>query len=147
MLDEVRDRCARRNNADPPAGKLKIGLIPTVGPDLLPRVMQKNRRHYRSWAHGRRVRDEPLQKRLREGDIDPAIMALPAEQEGWESRARYEEAFTYALPNGHPRARNSTIRRPISRTDAAASGGRDRLRDQALEVRSRVDVREAEDFG
>ena len=33
-----------RNNTDPLSGKLKIALIPTIGPYLLPRIMQKLRK-------------------------------------------------------------------------------------------------------
>ncbi len=74
-------------------------------------------------------------------------MALPADQEGMESRALYEEAFTVALPNSHPLAQKSTIK--VSdlkgQTLLLLEDGHC-LRDQALEVCSRVDVREAEDF-
>src|ERR1035437_8989024 len=42
MLDEGEEIIAlARNNTDPFAGKLKLALIPTIGPYLLPRVMQK----------------------------------------------------------------------------------------------------------
>ena len=74
-------------------------------------------------------------------------MALPAEQEGLESRELYKEAFTVALPNGHPLALKPTIK--VSdlkgQTLLLLEDGHC-LRDQALEVCSRVDVREAEDF-
>jgi len=36
-----------RNNTDPLAGKLKLALIPTIGPYLLPRVMPKLRKALR----------------------------------------------------------------------------------------------------
>src|SRR5580704_14262992 len=94
MLDEGNEIVAlARNNADPLAGKLKIGLIPTVGPYLLPRVMQRIRKALPQLGLMLyEYQTEPLLKRLREGDIDLAIMALPADQEGMESRALYEEA-------------------------------------------------------
>jgi LysR family hydrogen peroxide-inducible transcriptional activator len=149
MLDEGNEIVAlARNNADPLAGKLKIGLIPTVGPYLLPRVMQRIRKALPQLGLMLyEYQTEPLLKRLREGDIDLAIMALPADQEGMESRALYEEAFTVALPNSHPLAQKSTIK--VSdlkgQTLLLLEDGHC-LRDQALEVCSRVDVREAEDF-
>ncbi len=75
-------------------------------------------------------------------------MALPALQDGLESRALYEEAFTVALPDTSPAGRQkSTIKVRISRARPCCllEDGHC-LRDQALEVCSRVDVREAEDF-
>ncbi len=45
MLDEANQIVALgRNSTDPLSGKLKFALIPTVGPYLLPRVMQKIRK-------------------------------------------------------------------------------------------------------
>jgi LysR family hydrogen peroxide-inducible transcriptional activator len=149
MLDEGDEIVAlARSNTDPLAGKLKMALIPTIGPYLLPRVMQKIRKalpHLGLMLY--EYQTEPLLKRLRDGEIDFGIIALPALQEGVESRALYEEAFTVALPNHHALAGKSTIKVADlkGQTLLLLEDGHC-LRDQALEVCSRVDVREAEDF-
>ena len=149
MLDEGDEIIAlARSNTDPFAGKLKIALIPTIGPYLLPRVMQKIRKtmpHLGLMLY--EYQTEPLLKRLRDGEFDLGIIALPAAQEGVESRPLYEEAFTVALPNHHPLADKSTIKVADlkGQTLLLLEDGHC-LRDQALEVCSRVDVREAEDF-
>ena len=90
---------------------------------------------------------EALLKRLRDGEIDLGIMALPVLQDGLESRALYEESFTVALPTHHPLAAKNTIKVADlkGQTLLLLEDGHC-LRDQALEVCSRVDVREAEDF-
>jgi LysR family hydrogen peroxide-inducible transcriptional activator len=138
-----------RHNTDPLAGKLKVALIPTIGPYLLPRVMQKIRKALPNlglmlYEH----QTEELLRRLKDGELDLGLIALPAaEQEGLESRELYQEAFTVALPNGHALAQRSSIK--VSdlkgQTLLLLEDGHC-LRDQALEVCSRVDVREAEDF-
>jgi LysR family hydrogen peroxide-inducible transcriptional activator len=149
MLDEGDEIIAlARSNTDPFAGKLKMALIPTIGPYLLPRVMQKIRKalpHLGLMLY--EYQTEPLLKRLRDGEIDFGIIALPALQEGVASRALYEEAFTVALPNHHALAAKSTIKVADlkGQTLLLLEDGHC-LRDQALEVCSRVDVREAEDF-
>ena len=149
MLDEGDEIVAlARSNTDPLAGKLKMALIPTIGPYLLPRVMQKIRKalpHLGLMLY--EYQTEPLLKRLHDGEIDLGIIALPALQEGVESRALYEEAFTVALPNHHALAARSSIRVADlkGQTLLLLEDGHC-LRDQALEVCSRVDVREAEDF-
>jgi len=149
MLEEGEEIIAlARSNTDPFAGKLKVALIPTIGPYLLPRVMQKIRKalpHLGLMLY--EYQTEPLLKRLRDGEIDLGVIALPVLQEGLESRLLYEEAFTLALPNNHPLAEKTTVRLPELKghTLLLLEDGHC-LRDQALEVCSRVDLREAEDF-
>jgi LysR family hydrogen peroxide-inducible transcriptional activator len=137
-----------RHNADPLCGKLKIALIPTIGPYLLPRVMQKLRKALPQlglmlYEH----QTEDLLKRLREGEIDLGIVALPVDQEGLESRRLYREEFTVALPTDNPLAQKPSIKAADlkGQTLLLLEDGHC-LRDQALEVCSRIDVREAEDF-
>jgi LysR family transcriptional regulator, hydrogen peroxide-inducible genes activator len=137
-----------RNNTDPLAGKLKIALIPTIGPYLLPRVMQKIRKALPKlglmlYEH----QTEALLNRLRDGEIDMGIIALPAPQDGLESRELYREAFTVALPQSHPLSMKETIKiQDLKGQTLLLLEDGHCLRDQALEVCSRVDVREAEDF-
>src|ERR1700690_3189674 len=75
------------------------------------------------------------------------IVALPAVLDGLESRTLYKEFFTVAVPNGHILAGKSTVRVQDLRDQCLLllEDGHC-LRNQALEVCSRVDVREAEDF-
>ena len=137
-----------RSHADPLAGKLKIGLIPTIGPYLLPRVMRRLRKALPDLGLMLyEYQTEPLLKRLRDGEIDLAIMALPAAQDAFESRLLYQEAFTVALPTHHPLAEKTTIKvQDLKGHTLLLLEDGHCLRDQALEVCSRVDVREAEDF-
>jgi len=149
MLDEGDQIVAlARSNKDPLAGRLKLALIPTIGPYLLPRVMQKIRKALPQlglmlYEH----QTEALLKRLHDGEVDLGIMALPIAQDGMETRELYEEAFTVALPNHHALAAKSAIKVPDlkGQTLLLLEDGHC-LRDQALEVCSRIDIREAEDF-
>jgi LysR family hydrogen peroxide-inducible transcriptional activator len=149
MLDEGEEIIAlARSNTDPFAGKLKMGLIPTIGPYLLPRVMPKIRKAVPQLSLMLyEYQTEALLKRLRDGEIDLGIMALPVLQDGLESRELYEEAFTVALPTHHPLTAKSAIKVADlkGQTLLLLEDGHC-LRDQALEVCSRVEVREAEDF-
>jgi LysR family hydrogen peroxide-inducible transcriptional activator len=149
MLDEGDEIVAlARNNTDPLAGRLKVALIPTIGPYLLPRVMQKIRKtlpHLGLMLYEHQT--EPLLKRLREGEIDLGILALPAPGDGLESRPLYEEAFTVALPQNHPLAAKASIRvQDLKDQTLLLLEDGHCMRDQALEVCSRIEVREAEDF-
>jgi LysR family transcriptional regulator, hydrogen peroxide-inducible genes activator len=149
ILDESNEIVAlARNNTDPLAGKLKLALIPTVGPYLLPRVMKRIRKALPDlglmlYEH----QTEPLLKLLRDGEIDLGIMALPAPSDGLESRDLYQESFTVALPGNHALAAKATIKAQDLRgqTLLLLEDGHC-LREQALEVCSRVGAREADDF-
>lgn len=137
-----------RNNTDPLSGKLKIALIPTIGPYLLPRIMQKLRKalpHLGLMLYEHQT--EELLKRLKDGEIDLGILALPVDQDGLESRRLYREEFTVALPSDNPLAQKPFIKTTDlkGQTLLLLEDGHC-LRDQALEVCSRIDVREAEDF-
>ena len=149
MLSEGEEILAlARNNTDPLSGKLKIALIPTIGPYLLPRIMQKLRKTLPQlglplYEH----QTEELLKRLRDGEIDLGILALPVDQDGLEARRLYREEFTVALPSDNPLAQKASIKATDlkGQTLLLLEDGHC-LRDQALEVCSRIDVREAEDF-
>jgi LysR family hydrogen peroxide-inducible transcriptional activator len=149
MLDEANQIVALgRNATDPLSGKLKIALIPTIGPYLLPRVMQKIRKavpHLGLMLYEHRT--DGLLKRLHDGEIDMGILALPAALDGLESRALYKECFTLAVPNGNILAGKSAVKvQDLKDQTLLLLEDGHCLRDQALEVCSRVDVREAEDF-
>src|ERR1700677_3084648 len=112
MLNEGDEIIAlARNNTDPFAGKLRMALIPTIGPYLLPRVMPKLRKALPNLSLMLyEYQTESLLKRLRDGEIDLGIMALPTAQDGLEARALYDESFTVALPTHHPLAAKNTIK-------------------------------------
>lgn len=137
-----------RNNTDPLAGRLKVGLIPTIGPYLLPKVVQKLRKalpHLGLLLYEHQT--EALLKRLRDGEIDVGIMALPIVQDSLATREIYHEAFTLALPAHHPLAAKPTVKvQDLKGHTLLLLEDGHCLRDQALEVCSRIDVREAEDF-
>jgi LysR family hydrogen peroxide-inducible transcriptional activator len=149
MLDEGDEIIAlARNNTDPFAGKLKLALIPTIGPYLLPRVMPKLRKTLPNLSLMLyEYQTESLLKRLRDGEIDVGLMALPAPHDGIESRKLYVEDFTVALPNDHPLGAKSSIKvQDLKGQTLLLLEDGHCLRDQALEVCSRVDIREPEDF-
>ena len=137
-----------RNHTDPLSGRLKVALIPTVGPYVLPRVMPRIRKALPNLGLMLyEYQTEPLLKRLRDGDIDVGILALPTDVEGLESRTLYEEAFVLATPQHHPLADKAQVRVQDLKGQALLllEDGHC-LRDQALEVCTRVDVHEVEDF-
>ncbi|MCJ7452856.1 MAG: LysR substrate-binding domain-containing protein [Steroidobacteraceae bacterium] len=137
-----------RSDRDPLSGSLKVALIPTVGPYLLPHVARRLRRDLpRLKLMLYEYQTEPLLEKLRAGEIDVGILALPVPQDGLEAGVLYEEPFTVAVPTGHPLAARDRLKLEDLRGETLLllEDGHC-LRDQALEVCSRVRVHEDQDY-
>src|SRR3954468_7942740 len=95
-----------RNEHDPLAGRLNVALIPTIGPYLLPLVTRRLRKELpRLKLMLYEYQTERLLERLREGEIELGILALPVPYDGLETRELYQEAFTVAVPHQHALAK------------------------------------------
>jgi len=137
-----------RASRDPLTGKLKVGLIPTIAPYLLPRVAARLRKQLPDlqlmlYEH----QTGPLLEKLRAGELDLAILALPAETQGLETRSLFAESFLVAMPRNHRLA----ARKRLKPSDLAGETlllleDGHCLRDQALEVCGNVPVGEDQDF-
>jgi LysR family hydrogen peroxide-inducible transcriptional activator len=137
-----------RNEHDPLSGKLKVGLIPTIGPYLLPLLARKLRKRLpRLKLMLYEYQTQPLLDKLRAGDIDLGILALPVPLDGLEARPLYLESFTLAVPTDSPLAKRANIKLDDlnGETLLLLEDGHC-LRDQALDVCSRIDVKESEDY-
>ena len=137
-----------RSHRDPLAGRLRLALLPTIGPYLLPSVAPRIRKALpRLELMLYEYQTGPMLERLRAGDIDVGILALPIELEGLESRALYEEPFVLTMPTHHPLAQQSQVKTDDLKgvTLLLLEDGHC-LRDQALDVCSRIDVHEKQDF-
>jgi LysR family transcriptional regulator, hydrogen peroxide-inducible genes activator len=137
-----------RNEHDPLSGKLKVGLIPTIGPYLLPLVTRKLRKQLpRLKLMLYEYQTQPLLEKLRAGDIELGILALPMPLEGLDARELYEESFSVAMPSDNPLAKKTNIKLDdLSGETLLLLEDGHCLRDQALEVCSRIDVKENDDY-
>ncbi|MCE3284960.1 MAG: hypothetical protein K0R70_1216, partial [Steroidobacteraceae bacterium] len=90
---------------------------------------------------------EPLLEKLRAGELDLGVVALPTALDGLESAELYEEPFTLAVPASHALADHDHIKLDDLRGETLLllEDGHC-LRDQALEVCSRIRVNEAQDY-
>jgi LysR family transcriptional regulator, hydrogen peroxide-inducible genes activator len=137
-----------RNEHDPLSGKLKLALIPTIGPYLLPLVTRKLRKQLPQLKLMLyEYQTQPLLERLRSGEIEIGILALPVQLDGLEVAELYDEAFTVALPNNHALSKRPAIKLDDlnGETVLLLEDGHC-LRDQALDVCNRVDVKESDDY-
>lgn len=90
---------------------------------------------------------QPLLEKLRAGEIELGILALPVPLDGLEARELYHEPFTVALPNQHALAKRTHVKLDdlTGETLLLLEDGHC-LRDQALDVCSMVSVKQNEDY-
>jgi LysR family hydrogen peroxide-inducible transcriptional activator len=93
------------------AGPLKLGVIYTVAPYLLPDLIPAL--HDRAPQMPLELEEnltEHLESALKSGRIDAAIIALPFAHPGVVTEFLYEEPFQVVVPQGHKWARRRSIR-------------------------------------
>ncbi len=111
VIEEAnRIRELARQGADQLAGPLKLGVIYTVGPYLLPDLIPIL--HRKAPQMPLEVEENvtaQLELLLHNGRIDCALLAAPFEAPNVELLALYDEPFTVAVPNSHPWAKRASI--------------------------------------
>lgn len=99
-----------KSTGDPLDGPLKLGVIFTIAPYLLPQLIPVLRRRAPKMPL---ILEEnytaTLSERLKRGDIDAAIVALPFDEPGITVTPLYDESFVVALAKTHDWARRKTI--------------------------------------
>ena len=121
---------------DPLSGPLRLGVIPTIGPFLLPRLMPVLREAFPQLRpYLREDTTARLVERLEASRLDVLLLALPCDCGGADALPVARDEFLVALPPGHRLAAQERI--PV----AALAGERlllledgHCLRDQALAV-------------
>jgi LysR family hydrogen peroxide-inducible transcriptional activator len=107
-LEEVTEAAAAARA--PMSGALRLGIIPTIGPFLLPRLMPALRQSFpRLRLYLREDTTDRLQARLAEGRLDVLLLALPSTSAETEQVALGRDEFFAALPSGHPLAASDTV--------------------------------------
>src|SRR3954471_8864326 len=137
-----------RGHRDPLAGRLRLALLPTIGPYLLPNVAGRLRKQLpRLELMLYEYQTDTLLAKLHSGEIDVGILALPVPLDGLDSLELYKEPFMVAMPANHRLAQRGSIRiEDLAHETLALLEDGHCLRDQALDVCSSVDVHEKQDF-
>jgi len=97
-VDELGDLA--RASRDRLLGRLRIGVIPTVAPYLLPTVIGNLTRAYAGIdIHVRETLTQKLIQELAEGRLDTAIVALPVSEPSFTEMALFSEDFVLVRPS------------------------------------------------
>jgi len=96
-VDELGDFA--RASRDRLAGRLRVGMIPTIAPYLLPKVIENLARvHPELDIHVRETLTPKLIKEVTEGRLDTAIVALPVSEPSLTEIALFKENFLLVRP-------------------------------------------------
>ena len=99
-----------KRGKDPLNGALKLGIIYTIGPSLLPALV---RRAIEMTPQMPLMLQETytvrLLEMLRTGELDCAIMAEPFPDTGLAIAPLYDEPFIVAVPRAHPLAKRKSV--------------------------------------
>jgi LysR family hydrogen peroxide-inducible transcriptional activator len=97
LVDELEDLA--RASRDRLAGRLRIGMIPTIAPYLLPEVIGNlTRMHPELDIHVRETLTPKLIEELADGRLDTAIVALPVSEPSLVEVALFSEHFLLVRP-------------------------------------------------
>ena len=137
-----------QTHRDPLSGRLRVAMIPTVGPYVLPQVAPAvHKQMPRLDLLLFEYQTAAMLEKIQTGEIDVGVLALPVEIEGLASRKLYDEDFNVALPEHHRLAGQSSVRiSELENESLLLLEEGHCLRDQALEVCSRISVHERQDF-
>jgi len=96
---------------NPLSGRIRIGLIPTISPFLLPKVLPAVRKNLPELELVL-IEDQSdrLLEQLEVGNIDIAVLALPFNLRGFKHKVFAQEQFWVALPKGHRLSKQKTIK-------------------------------------
>ncbi len=125
-----------KQNKDPLAGPLRLGVIYTIGPYLLPPLVKNLITQVPQMPlilqENFTVR---LLELLRQGELDAAIMALPLPDHGMNQQPLYDEPFVVAVPKQHPWVNRSFVSAQDLKSETMLLLGNGHcFRDQVLEV-------------
>ncbi len=97
-IDELDD--LTRASRDTLKGRLRIGVIPTIAPYLLPTILENlNRMNAGLDIHVRETLTPKLIQELAEGRLDTAIVALPVSETSFSEVALFAENFVLIRPS------------------------------------------------
>lgn len=96
------ERLAKLAN-DPFSTELRLGLIPSLGPYLLPHILPFIKQQLpKLTLYLYEDKTEALLTRLNQGDLDAVILALPVKHKNMVVKTLFKEPFFLVMPISHP---------------------------------------------
>ena len=98
-------------NAEPLSNKISLGIIPTIGPFLLPILLPKLKSDYPNLnLNIIEAQTDVLLNKISSGEIELAIMALPFNTNGFNVHKFWTEDFYWISRKNDPRSKKTSIK-------------------------------------
>lgn len=97
---------------DPMGGELRLGIIPTIAPYLLPKILAPLAAEFPNLnIQLTEGQTSHITRMLKHGDLDAVLLALPLpmQEENIEEAELYTEAFLFAVAAEHPKAQKRSV--------------------------------------
>ena len=132
--DEI--KAIARRAKDPESGTVRLGIFPTLGPYLLPHIVPNIvARFPKLELILVEEKTETLLKRLHDGELDAAVLALPIHDDTLHAEFLFEETFALAVNRQHRLAKIKRVTlADLTNESLLLLDDGHCLRDQALEV-------------
>jgi LysR family hydrogen peroxide-inducible transcriptional activator len=99
ILTATRDLVDFARHRDVLSGQLRLGIIPTLAPYILPRVLPRLQTAYpKLRLEVRETQTKMLLDELTRGELDAVMLALPAEGADVETMTLFTDSFLLAVP-------------------------------------------------
>lgn len=146
QVDDLIELC--RASRDPLSGEIRLGFIPTIAPYLLPYLVPVLRERLpRLKPYLYEDQTARLVERLRRGEVDAALMAVPVDAPDLRYVELFAEPFLLALPVDHPlTAKERVTLDDLKEHRLLLLDEGHCLRDQALDICNMAGVRHEDEF-
>ncbi len=145
-VEEIKE--IAKNSSDPKNQTLTIGAFPTLASYYFPEFVNKISRHFPKLKLLLvEEKTEILINKLKDGEIDLALLAMPIENDSFSHVKIFEENFLLAVPKNHELAKKREIKpNELANRQLMLLAEGHCLRDQALDICTKVGAYEQETF-
>jgi LysR family hydrogen peroxide-inducible transcriptional activator len=136
-----------KNMSAPLSGPIRLGLIPTIAPYFLPKILPALQKTFPNieWQIVETM-SVPLVEKLNNGQIDLAILAFPYETEGLSQEIFFQEKFICAAPKNTFKAKQILSFKDLDNKKLLLLEDGHCLRDHALSACKLQDKQEEKTF-
>jgi LysR family hydrogen peroxide-inducible transcriptional activator len=99
-----------RHCGEPLTGRLTLGIIPSLAPYLLPRMLPPLQKQFPELRlELRETQTKQLVEEIKSGALDAAMLALPLGESGIDAMELFDDLFLLAVPSDDPRSQAQRI--------------------------------------
>lgn len=112
LLEAKQLKVIAKNSINPLSGKYNLGIIPSIGPYLIPEILKKTKSQLKDLkVYVVEDRVESLLEMLRNGQLDSILLSTPFQNDqNLIKKVIFEEDFFVAMHDSHPLASKDTIK-------------------------------------